>query len=241
MGNDKLIAYLHKQSFQPSLLSLFINPFYLIRNSLASNIKAFAPLLKGKLLDFGCGRKPYENLFNVDEYIGLDIEVSGHNHQNSKVDVFYDGKVIPFANETFDSLFCSEVLEHVFEPNDILAEINRVLKKDALAIITVPFCWNEHEVPYDYARYSSFGISYLLEKNNFEIVQIRKSGSFARVVGQLVVLYVFEIFRKYKRVGFLMSLLFIAPFNLVACILLPLFPKNTTLFFNSIVLAKKRG
>ena len=47
------------------------------------------------MLDFGCGQKPYESLFSVEEYVGLDIEVSGHDHTNSKVDTYYDGKNIP--------------------------------------------------------------------------------------------------------------------------------------------------
>jgi len=128
MEEGKLIGYLKHQSFHPSLFSLFIHPFYFIRRDLYKNIKRLAPQLKGKLLDFGCGRKPYEPLFSVDEYIGIDIQKSGHDHSKPKVDVYYDGQHIPFPDASFDSLFCSEVVEHIFNPNEILQEINRVLK-----------------------------------------------------------------------------------------------------------------
>lgn len=239
MQDNSFITFLKHQSFQPGILSLFLNPFYFIRRGLYKNIQHFAPRLKGKLLDFGSGRKPFENLFTVDEYIGLDLEQTGHDHRNSKVDVYYDGRNIPFANETFDSLFCSEVLEHVFNPDEILPEICRVLKPGALALITVPFCWNEHEVPYDYARYSSFGITALLEKNGFRVIKLKKSGNFARVIFQLWALYIFELFKKMGRAGYILSLLFIVPINLFGSILLLLLPQNKSLYFNNIILAEK--
>lgn len=238
---DKLISYLRKQSFQPDLLSVAINPFYFIRRDLYVNIKRMAPSLKGKLLDFGCGRKPYENLFSVSEYIGIDMEQTGHEHKNSKVDVYYDGKHIPFADETFDSLFCSEVFEHVFNLDEILPEIGRVMKTNGQMLITVPFCWNEHEVPYDFGRYTSFGIRHILEKAGFEVVEFRKSGNFARVTWQLWALYFHSIFQfKNKMLHYLVSMIFIVPINIIGVILLNLFPKNDTLYFNNVVLARKK-
>lgn len=239
MSDNKLTAYLKHQSFQPGILSIFINPFFFIRYAFYKNIRRYIPHLKGKLLDFGCGRKPYENLFNVTEYIGVDMIETGHDHKNSKIDVYYDGKRLPFNDSIFDSLFCSEVLEHVFNPEEILPELNRVLKPGAKALITVPFSWNEHEMPYDYARYSSEGIKNLLEKNGFKIIELTKSGNFARVNFQLWALYFFELFRKWGRAGHLLSLLFIVPINITGSILLILFPRNESMYFTNIVLAEK--
>ena len=68
------------------------HPLYFIRKGLFRKISLYAPQLKGKLLDFGCGEKPYQSLFtNVTEYIGLDYNGEGHDHQNEAVDVYYDG------------------------------------------------------------------------------------------------------------------------------------------------------
>ena len=239
MEGGRLIRYLKHQSFHPGFVSLFINPFYFIRRELFKNIRSYAGQLKGKLLDFGCGRKPYETLFQVQEYVGIDIEQSGHDHRLSRVDVFFDGRTIPFPDATFDSLFCSEVLEHVFNPDEVLPEINRVLKNGAMALITVPFCWNEHEVPYDFARYTSFGIKHILEKHGFRIVEFRKSGNFARVNFQLWALYFFELFKGLKRKGYILSMLFIIPINLLGSILLLLLPVNQSIYFNNIILAEK--
>ena len=235
----KVLRYLKHQSFQPGLFSIFINPFYLIRKELCSHIKFFSPHLRGKLLDFGCGRKPYETLFSVEEYIGVDMQQTGHDHNNSQIDVYYDGKHIPFPDESFDSLFCSEVFEHVFNIDEVLQEVNRVLKNGAYVLITVPFCWNEHEIPYDNARYSSFGIKYLLEKKGFRILQQKKSGNFAQVVFQLWALYFFELFKRLNRTGYIISLIFIVPINITGAILSWMLPKNNSLYFNNIILAKK--
>jgi len=239
MADKKTYSYLKRQSFQPDILSLFINPFFFVRYAFYKNIRRFIPHLKGRLLDFGCGRKPFEKLFTVDEYVGVDIETTGHDHKNSKVDVYYDGKHLPFENKTFDSLFCSEVLEHIFNPDEILPELNRVLKKGAKALITTPFCWNEHETPYDYARYSSFGITHLLEKHGFKVIAIKKSGNFARVNFQLWALYFFELFKKMGRTGYILSLFIIIPINLLGSVLILILPKNDTVYFTNIVMAEK--
>jgi ubiquinone/menaquinone biosynthesis C-methylase UbiE len=159
---------LKKQSFQPNALNLFINPFFFIRRGLNKQIRKNSHALTGEMLDFGCGRKPYKNLFKVSKYVAVDIEVSGHSHKNSEVDVFYNGENLPFPNEVFGSLFCSEVLEHVFNLEGILSELHRVLKKGAQGLITTPFALPEHEVPYDFARYTSFGIKAILERNEFK-------------------------------------------------------------------------
>jgi SAM-dependent methyltransferase len=239
MKDSRIVNYLRHQSFQPDIFSLFINPFFFIRYSYYKNIKGLIPELRGRLLDFGCGRKPFENLFKVEKYIGVDLQNTGHDHKNSKVDVYYDGRHLPFEDESFDSLFCSEVLEHIFDPDTILPEIRRVLRPGANALITVPFTWIEHETPYDYARYSSFGIKYLLEKNGFTIVEHKKCGSFARVNFQHWALYFFELFKKWGKPGYILSLLFIVPINIIGSLLLIILPKNETLYFTNIILAVK--
>jgi SAM-dependent methyltransferase len=236
---DKIRTFLRRQSFQPGIFGVFFNPFFFIRRNLYLQIRKAAPGLKGRLLDFGCGRKPYENLFAVSEYVGLDLEQTGHDHRNSKVDVFYDGKYIPFPDESFDALFCAEVLEHVFDPEPVLAEIHRVLKPGATALLTVPFCWNEHEVPFDYARYSTFGIKHLLEKNGFEVLEVQRSGNFVQVNFQLWALYFYELFKGLGTAGKLLSMVLIIPINVAGSLLRVLLPKNESLYFNSIITAKR--
>ena len=229
-----------RQSFVPNIFSIFINPGLFIRWYLYKEIEKLAPQLSGKLLDFGCGRKPYKSLFtNVDEYIGLDIEVSGHPHTESDVDVYYDGVTIPFAENHFDSVFCSEVVEHIFNINDVLSEVNRVLKKNGTAIFTFPFAYPEHEKPYDFARYTSFGAKYIFEQNGFEVMQQIKTGHFLLVLIQLLITYVYTSFAsKNKYLNTVLTLIFVTPLNLIGLLFL-FFPNNKDLYFSNILFLKK--
>ncbi|MBK8300784.1 MAG: methyltransferase domain-containing protein [Chitinophagaceae bacterium] len=70
-----------------------------------------ASSLEGKMMDFGCGTKPYKPLLQTSkEYIGVDYNGEGHSHKNEQIDVMYDGKTIPFEDNTFDSILSTEVL-----------------------------------------------------------------------------------------------------------------------------------
>jgi SAM-dependent methyltransferase len=237
-----LNSYYLKQSFNPGFISIFINPFYFIRKRLFQQIKRLAPQLSGKVLDLGCGLKPYKRLFsNSIEYIGVDIENPGHDHSKENVDVYYDGKHIPFDNNIFDGIFFSEVLEHVFNPDELLNEISRVLKPNSKLLLTTPFSWDEHEVPNDYGRYTSYGIKYLLEKNGFEVIEQTKTGHFIEVVAQLNIHYLRSVlYTKNKYLNIIINLIFISPFTLIGILLSFIAPKKRTLYFNHIILAKKK-
>jgi len=225
--------------FNPKILGIFLNPFYFARKGLYKNISELIPNLSGRLLDIGCGSRPYESLCCVDEYIGLEIDDEG-NRNHSQADFFYNGKTIPFNNNYFDSILSNQVFEHVFNPHDFLKEINRVMKKDGLLLLTVPFVWDEHEQPYDYARYSSFGISHILNENSFEVVTIIKSNNGIEVVFQLLNAYIYKItVTKNIYINLLLTIVFIAPVNITGLILSKFLPKNNDLYLDNIVLAKK--
>jgi len=237
---EKFISRDKKQSFQPNFFSLFINPFFFIRLRLFQKIKKLAPELNGKLLDFGCGRKPYKNLFtNIEEYIGLDMKHTGHDHSLSEVDVFYDGKKIPFEDESFDSIFSGEVFEHIFNLDEILEELHRVLKKGGKMLITIPFMWGEHEQPYDYARYTSFAIRHILEKKGFQVLSLQKTGRAYETILQLYTSYLHSFFPKNNYVRVFMTLLIIFPIHLIGGAFTFLLPPNEEIYFNNTVLVKK--
>ena len=228
-----------REMFNPKLFGFFFNPFYLIRKGIYKGVKENAVHLRGKLLDFGCGSKPYKDLFDVEEYIGLDTQNSGHNHKDESIDVFYDGKTIPFNNNHFDSVFSSEVFEHVFELEDSLKEIRRVCKPNGHLLITVPFVMSEHEIPYDYARYSSYGIKYLLEKNGFQIINQTKTSNNIQTIFQMWNIYVYQNILKYKKIRFLLTPIILMPVTTFGIILSQILPKSDDFFLTSIVLAKK--
>jgi SAM-dependent methyltransferase len=237
----KILKHIYlKQMFFPSLLGLVINPFYFARAGLAKSIAVFAHLLKGRLLDIGCGSKPYKELFVVDEYVGLDID-SEITRKRNLAEVLYDGKLFPLPSNSFDSALCNQVLEHVFNPDEFLSEIYRVLKPNGKLLLTLPFVWDEHEQPYDYARYSSFGLKSLLEKNGFHVLDHKKIGADVTIIFQLINAYIFKVIQKWPRlVRLILTVSLMALFNILGLILGWLLPKNEDLFLDQIILVEKR-
>lgn len=228
-----------KEQFNPKMLGLFINPFYFARKGLYQHVSALIGNLNGKLLDIGCGSKPYKDICKVEEYIGLEVD-SIENRKNKKADYFYDGNSIPFKDKSFDSLLSNQVFEHVFNPNKFLKELNRVTKMEGMFLMTVPFVWDEHEQPYDYARYSSFGLKHILSENGFEVIKYLKSNNGLEVIFQLINAYIFKVtLTKSVYINLLMTLIFMAPVNILGLILSKILPKNNDLYLDNIVLAKK--
>lgn len=230
----------HQALFRPTILSIAVNPFYFARKGLYNAIQSFSSEVTGRILDVGCGDKPYQHLFNSSEYIGLEIDSEG-NRENKKADYFYDGYTFPFETDVFTAVVCNQVLEHVFDPIRFLSEINRCLKPGGKLLLSVPFVWDEHEAPQDFARYSSFGIKYLLEKENFEIIEQRKTISDVRVIFQLLSAYFYKTCigqRNYIQKNILI-VLFIFPINLIGEVLGIILPNNKDLYLDNIILARK--
>lgn len=236
----KIKALINKQSFKPSYVGLFTNPFYFARKGLFQNIKDLSRQVQGKILDIGCGSKPYQNLFvNATQYVGLEIDTED-NRFKKNADFFYDGKIFPFEKGSFDSVITNQVFEHVFNPNEFLNELNRVLKVSGILLITVPFVWDEHEQPFDYARYSSFGLKHILQENGFHILEHRKSISDIRVVFQLINAYLYKItLTKNSYINLLFCIFLMAPFNIIGEILSKILPKNDDLYLDNIIIARK--
>lgn len=227
-----------KNRFNPGLVGIFSNPFFIARRGLFREISSLSKEINGRVLDVGCGEKPYEQLFAAKEYIGLEYD-NTENRAAKKADVYYDGKKFPFQKAEFDSVVCNEVLEHIFEPDNFVLEIHRVLKPEGKLLLTVPFVWDEHEQPVDYARYSSFGLKNLLQRNGFKVLEQRKSVRDFSIILQLVNSYLFKkvaknLFLKYFCIIFIMSIL-----NILGIILAILLPKNDDLYLDNIILAQK--
>jgi SAM-dependent methyltransferase len=232
---------LRRQAFQPPRWAILVNPFYLIRRALFLKVRTIAPELRGTILDFGCGSKPFENLFvNAASYIGLDIEVSGHSHADSKVDVFYDGRHIPFDDGAFDNVVSFEVFEHVFNPDEMLVEILRVLRPGGTLVASLPFCWDEHERPYDFGRYTTFGLRHLLVRAGFEVDRIERTNSFNQAVAIVGLLYLYYVTRtRVKLLNHAVQLGLIFPATLMCAALSAVTPKIDTLFSGLVVVARR--
>jgi SAM-dependent methyltransferase len=237
---QRLKKYYRRQEFFPGVLGVFTNPFFFARRGLVKNIQGVSNQVNGRMLDVGCGSKPYRELFSFTEYIGIDIENPGHDHSNEDVDIFYDGNVIPFGDGSFDAVITNQVFEHVFTPAQFLSELNRVLKTNGMLLLTVPFVWDEHEQPNDFARYSSFGLKYVLQQNGFEIISSTKSVKDFRVIFQLAILFFYKKFvTRNFWLNSVLTLILIAPLNILGLAVSKVLPDNQDLYLDNVILAKK--
>jgi SAM-dependent methyltransferase len=238
---DAIKNRVEREAANPSWLSFFINDYYLIRSELYDQITKKSQELKGAAMDFGCGKKPYQDFFRKnEEYIGVDLKLEGWEERQKYADCFYDGRTIPFENDRFDSMLCTEVLEHVFNIEELLSEFQRVLKPGGLALITTPFMWEEHEMPYDFARYTTPALKSLYQKHGFEIVYHHKTGNNIKVICQFSINYIKSYLPKNKLIKQILLFPFIVFFNTSALLISTVLPGDNTMYFNNIFLLRKK-
>lgn len=159
--------YLHYKSFHSALFDSLLK---------------FA---RGRLLDIGCGNKPYEKIVEgkITEYIGCDIVQS----DLKKVDVLCEANNIPLADNSFDTAFSTQTIEHVEDHQGLVNEAYRLLKPGGHFIVSGPMYWHLHEEPYDFFRFTKYGFTYIFEKAGFEIVEIIPNGGAWATAGQTLI------------------------------------------------------
>ncbi len=147
--------------------------------------KAVAEFAKGKVLDIGCGNKPYKDLFtsNISEYIGCDIAQSSSNC----VDVLCEATKIPLPDDSFDTVFSTQTIEHVGDFQDMVNEAYRVCKPGGHFIVSGPMYWPLHEEPYDFHRFTKHGFAHSLQKAGFTVVEINPNGGKWALMGQVMI------------------------------------------------------
>ena len=189
-------------------------------------------------LDVGCGSTPYKKFFKGNKYTGIDIERKGYGQAKKLVDKFYDGKTIPFDNEIFDGAICTQVLGVCDDEISLVKEINRILKKDGYFVVATPFIYREVEKPYDFRRFTSFGIEKLLADNDFEVIENKKILSALETIGMLLSNYISN-HTSPKILRRAVNIFLCFPIQILFSCLSFILPDNKDLFCTSVVLAKK--
>lgn len=151
--------------------------------------------IKGDLVDIGCGKKQKEYLPYVNKYTGVDYpttaEVIKPLNGDLEIDVFASADDLPFPDASFDTALSYQVLEHLQNPLAAVKEAYRILKKDGHYIVTVPFIHRIHYQPYDYFRYTRYGLEFLLKSAGFEIVKFERGGGMWLTIGARIAGYFF--------------------------------------------------
>jgi SAM-dependent methyltransferase len=136
-------------------------------SALYDTVPLIKTYVKGTTLDLGAGKLAWRKHISKQAryYISADY-IKEHKDLNLLMDAT---KPFPLGDSTFDTVFCYSVLEHTPAPWLILPEIYRVLKNNSYAILSVPFIFYLHGAPYDYYRFSRFGISKLASEAGFTV------------------------------------------------------------------------
>ena len=152
------------------------------RSILEHHLAEGRPYFKGSLLNAGCGDTTYEFIYRdrVENQIRFDWPNTVHD--KSLIDVFGSVTVLPFADQCFDVVLCTEVLEHINEPQRTLSEVYRVLKPEGHVVLSVPLLYQMHEQPYDFFRYTYYGLNHLFTRAGFQVVSCKARGEIAAVV-----------------------------------------------------------
>ena len=133
---------------------------------------------KGDLLDLGCGTVPFYNLYK--QYVSSITCADWENceHDISHIDFFVDlNKDLKIKNNSYDTILLTDVLEHIYEPKKLLKQLYNILRDDGILIINTPFAYWEHEVPFDYFRYTEFFYQKVAEELGFKVEVIQKIGN----------------------------------------------------------------
>ena len=148
-----------------------------------------------RILDAGAGELQYKKYCRHLEYISQDFaQYDGKGDgsalqtgqwERDNIDIISDITEIPVHDCSFDAVMCVEVLEHVPDPILAIKELSRILKKDGLLIMTVPFASLTHFSPYHYySGFNKYFFYYHLPKLSLRLESIVKNGNYFEYIAQ---------------------------------------------------------
>lgn len=225
----------------PGVLGALTNPFHLARIGLWNAVKSIACDVTGTVLDVGCGLCAYRPLFNqASQYVGLEVPETDWMRASAAT-ALYDGRQLPVGDCSVDFILCNQVMEHVAEPTKLLSEIHRVLKPDGEILLTVPFLWNEHELPHDYRRWTLGGLQQLLLQSGFEVIEARRLTPGGAALAQLLNSALHHLTRSWPRVFRpLLCPLLTAPITILGKLLSMMSSKQSPFYLDNFVVARRR-
>jgi len=158
--------------------------FQIDRFFLEQHIRSNASRIRGTVLDVGAGTVArYRHYFKYEKYIRMDVK------QEEGIDVVGSVESIPFPDNTFDSVICTQVLEHVVHPERAMSELNRVLRSGGMLLLTIPQACELHEEPNDFSRFTKYWIEQMAQEFGLEVELLMARGGMFSMISQFLMRY----------------------------------------------------
>lgn len=166
-----------------------LHPQYFSKHFLSRQIQCRAKQFDGLLVDLGCGLAPYKKFFTHTRYFGLDYPVTSPSSRARHIDAFVDLTGLALKNSRVDGALCTQVLEHISSPEKAVSEIARILKPGGKLLLTAPFFYPLHDEPYDFYRFTPYGLEKLLSAAGLKVIEIVPQGGFLALSGEMFNLF----------------------------------------------------
>jgi SAM-dependent methyltransferase len=140
------------------------------------------------LLDAGAGNFRYKELLMSKNYKYESHDFDQVFDQNSRGKHTYvsDIRSIPVEPNRFDVVVCTQVLEHLPDPLAAFRELARILKPSGELYLTTNLLFPVHGAPYDYFRFTNFGLEHLCQESGFSKIEIVPRGGFFSFCAKIV-------------------------------------------------------
>ncbi len=165
---------------------------WLVRSGLARWLEAEAAAIAARgervrVLDIGCGVKPYYPFFAAvaSTYVGVDVV------ENPSADLLGGVEDIPVDDAAFDLVLCTQVLEHCDDPTRAVREMRRVTAPGGRVLASTHGVQVYHPSPHDYWRWTHEGLRRLFAENaEWQSLAVRPAGGTAACLGMLLATFV---------------------------------------------------
>jgi SAM-dependent methyltransferase len=187
---------LHKKDIALTDRYLGTTPFhpgYWVQSRIRKAIKENSSVAGGTLLDVGCGIKPFESYFApfVDRHLGIEYSPES-GYSGNRADICGDAAKLPLADECIDTILCTEVMEHVHDPEGAVTEFARVLRPGGIIITTAPFVYPVHD-KYDFFRYSPDGLAAMMKRHGLEVEKVEPLSGTAVTLAVMFNIYWYDV------------------------------------------------
>ena len=165
------------------------DPHKISREPLGAMLREMSDFDPEATLDVGAGELGYRELFEArsTSFVSVDLDAS------LRPTIAGSALALPLRSESFDTLLCTQTLEHLPHPVRALEEFHRVLRAHGRLLLSAPQSWPMHMVPNDYYRYTRYGLQWMLAQTGFSIERIEPCGGAIATVGQYVALGIFHL------------------------------------------------